>query len=275
MNGSSVDRQGFDIDPTRLVFVAGLHRSGTTPLARVLGSHPEVSGFAGTSAKEDEGQHLQTVYPPARTYGGAGRFASDPRSHLTEDSPLVTAANADRLLAAWTPHWDLSKPLLVEKSPPNLVMTRMLQGLFPGCRFVVIVRHPVVVALSTHKWVRRRRLTTPFTHWFQAHDLFDADSASLRQVHVVKYEQLLAQPAVELAALSSFLDLGTPLAAETLEGGRSSSYAARWDSLARDPMPWRRWERASLIRRFATRAEHFGYDLERLDRVGPWPPVGN
>ena len=183
------------IDPTRLVFVAGLHRSGTTALARVLAEHPQVSGFAATTAKEDEGQHLQDVYPPARTYGGAGRFARDARAHLTEASPLVTPANAQRLLTAWSPHWDLDRPVLVEKSPPNLLMTRMLQGLYPGSRFVVIVRHPVVVALSTHKWVRKRRLTTPFDHWFVAHDLFAGDQAHLEHVHVVKYEHLLAAPA--------------------------------------------------------------------------------
>ena len=59
----------------RLVVVGGLHRSGTTPLARTLATHPQVSGFSGTGAREDEGQHLQTVYPRVRDYGGAGHFA--------------------------------------------------------------------------------------------------------------------------------------------------------------------------------------------------------
>lgn len=263
------------IDPTRLVFVAGLHRSGTTALARVLAEHPQVSGFSATTAKEDEGQHLQDVYPAARRYGGAGRFARDPRAHLTESSPLVTPANAERLMTSWAPYWDLDRPVLLEKSPPNLLMTRMLQGLFPGSRFVVIVRHPVVVALSTHKWLRQRRLTTPFDHWFVAHDLFAADAPHLEHVHVVKYENLLAQPREELDAIGTFLGLAGPVPSDGLESGRSSSYAARWEALAHDRVPWRRLERASLVKRYAARAQGYGYDLEDLDDVGPWPDVAS
>ena len=54
----------------RFVFLAGLHRSGTTLLARLLAAHPEISGFSETGVPADEGQHLQGVYPAAREYGG-------------------------------------------------------------------------------------------------------------------------------------------------------------------------------------------------------------
>ena len=119
---------------------------------------------------------------------------------------------------------------------------------------MVVVRHPVVVALSTHKWVRKRRLTTPFEHWFVAHDLFAADAPHLEHLHVVKYEDLLARPRHELDALGTFLGLDGPVPADGLESGRSSSYAARWEALAHDRAPWRRWERASLTKRFSERA---------------------
>jgi len=74
----------------RLVFLAGLHRSGTTLLARLLAAHPEISGFSETGVPADEGQHLQGVYPAAREYGGPGRFGFAPESHVTETSPLVS-----------------------------------------------------------------------------------------------------------------------------------------------------------------------------------------
>ena len=142
----------------RLVFVGGLHRSGTTPLARCLADHPQISGLSGTGVEEDEGQHLQSVYPPARAHGGPGRFALSAAAHLTETSPLLTPEVGPRLLEQWSPHWDLSRPVLVEKSPPNLLMTRFLQGAFPDARFVMVVRHPAIVSLSTRKWARLRSL---------------------------------------------------------------------------------------------------------------------
>jgi hypothetical protein len=67
----------------RLVFVCGLHRSGTTPLTRCLADHPQVSGFRGTGVPEDEGQHLQDVYAAAAAFGGPGGFAFDPRAWNT------------------------------------------------------------------------------------------------------------------------------------------------------------------------------------------------
>ena len=49
----------------QLVFVGGLHRSGTSLVHRCLAEHPSASGFRNTGVWEDEGQHLQTVYLPA------------------------------------------------------------------------------------------------------------------------------------------------------------------------------------------------------------------
>jgi hypothetical protein len=264
--------RGVTVDSGRLVFVAGLHRSGTTPLARLLSAHPQISGFLDTGVKEDEGQHLQDVYPSARRYGGAGRFALDRRSHLTESSPLATPEQASRLVRQWSRHWDLDRRLLLEKSPPNLVMTRFLQALFPEARFVVVVRHPVVVALSTRKWSGPATgLGRLMEHWVRAHETFLADAARLRHVHVVRYEELVADPTTTLAGVAAFLGLSEPIEHESLDGSRSDSYLRAWGELtgSRSWLARRRVDR--LRHRYAAAVAAFGYDFDDLQHLGEFP----
>ena len=160
--------------------------------------------------------------------------------------------------------------MLVEKSPPNLVMTRFLQALYPDAYFVVIIRHPVVVALSTQKWLHGKTLRTPMANWFAAHDTFAADAPTLRRLHVVKYESLVADPQAELDAIGEFLGLGSPLPATSWQAGRSDTYTKAWQQLATDRRLWHRLLRTSLIRTYGQRADAYGYDLESLDTVRPW-----
>lgn len=265
----------------QLVFVGGLHRSGTTPLTNVIAAHEEFSGLTDTGVSENEGQHLQDVYPKIRAYGGMGRFANADAAHLTEQSPLVTPENADRLLQAWAPYWDLSKPRLVEKSPSNLIMGRFLQALFPESSLVVVVRHPVVTALALQKWTPRiisrngRRHTTLFglvQHWVRAHQVLVADAPHLARLHVIRYEQLVGNPDQELARLQAFLGLSTPLPSDLLRAGRSSQYEDQWAAMRTgSPLERRRYRRT--VEQLGVAVASFGYDVEDLRQWGPLPPA--
>ncbi|HEX6447017.1 MAG TPA: sulfotransferase [Streptosporangiales bacterium] len=257
-----------------LAFVTGLHRSGTTLLASSLARHPDVSGLTGTGVKEDEGQHLQDVVPPARAYGGAGRFALDPRAHLTESSPLATPQNAERIFGQWAPYWDLGRPVLVEKSPPTIVRTRFFQALFPGARFVVSVRHPVVAVLSTRKWRRGVGLAALVEHWLAAHETLLADLTHLRAAHVVKYEHLVADPAGTLGGVGAFLGLSAPVPADAVRADRSDAYVEAWRRLARSRLPWRRAQHRSLLAAYEDRVRRFGYSLADLAVAEPFPAGG-
>lgn len=258
--------------PGRLVFVCGLHRSGTSLVHRCLAGHPDVSGFEGTGVPEDEGQHLQTVYPPAHRFGGAGLFAFRPEAALDERSPLATPQNRDRLLREWGRHWRPGAAVGVEKSPPNLVRTRFLQALFPDAVFVAVLRHPVAVAGATRKG---RRLLLTYRrlvhHWVVAHSILAADAPHLRNLHVIRYERFVADPAAQLAALFAAVGLPPAGVPEAVRTGVNDAYFRRFGS-RRNPAV--ALDRAATRRRFEADVRRFGYSLEDLDRVEDVPLPG-
>jgi Sulfotransferase family len=245
----------------RFVFVCGLHRSGTSLLFQALRAHPEVSGFTDTGVPEDEGQHLQDVYPPASAFGGPGRFGFDRRAHLTEASPLVTPANRDALFAAWGRYWDLAKPVLLEKSPPNLVRTRFLQALFPESAFIVLTRHPVAVALATRKW-NRAPVGRLLRHWVVCHERYAADAPRLRRAIVVRYEDLVARPDEVMGRLWGFLGLAPHAAPVPVREGVNETYFAAWREAGRGPM--KGLLRALAVRRLEPAVRRWGYSLTDL-----------
>ena len=245
----------------RFVFLAGLHRSGTTLLARLLAAHPEVSGFSGTGVPADEGQHLQSVYPAAKVYGGPGRFGFAPESHLTESSPLATEESARTIYGEWSLHWDLARHVLLEKSPPNLLKTRFLQALYPGSAFVVIVRHPIPVSIPTARWRGTRRYDRLFEHWLRCHALFESDRDHLERVHVLTYEQLVADPAGVLRGIFEFLELEPVPPSEPVDGGANEKYFRQWRELKRDPRMRAYLDLVSLW--YERRVRRYGYSLLR------------
>jgi hypothetical protein len=258
-------------DSHQLVFVGGLHRSGTTPFARALAAHPAVSGFENTGVEEDEGQHLQDVMPTGQAFGGPGRFALDPGASMTESSPLVSRSNAERLSQQWSKHWDLDRPVLLEKSPPNIVRMRFLQALFPSASFIIVVRHPVIVSLSTKKWAKATSYDRLFEHWFTAHDIMRRDAPMIDRLHIVKYEDMILAPDDTLAEAASFLHLDGPIPSDTLQGNRSSTYEQTWSDWCSSVNPVPRLRTMRLMRKYGDRAAQYGYRLDRLNTSLPIP----
>lgn len=243
----------------KFVFVCGLHRSGTSLLADVLRSHPLISSFHDTSAPKDEGQHLQSVFPPARVYGGPGKFGLASKAHLTETSALATVENAEKLFLEWSPYWDLSKPLLLEKSPPNLIRTRFLQAVFPPSYFVVIMRHPIAVAYATQKW-SHSSVESLVRHWITCHDIFSQDRVHLKNVCVVKYEDLVSHPEQTLTSICSFLDIGCDLQVPDVSPEINLRYLAMWSSLARDAKDGKIVDR--IQQRYGKTIASYGYRVD-------------
>jgi hypothetical protein len=249
-----------DVDLTMLyhkfVFIGGLHRSGTSILHECLREHPQASGFRDTGVPEDEGQHLQSVYPPAKDFGGPGKFGFYSEAYLTESSPLVSDANRQRLLLEWKRHWNLKRPILLEKSPPNLIRMRFLQAMFPGCFFIMMIRHPIAVSYATQKW-SNTTLHSLVKHWLLCHEAMERDREKIENLFVLKYEDFVADPDGHLGRLYSFLGI--------------DQQPCRLDVEDANPKYFHCWTKARrklisryVASRFEKRINHFGYTFNHL-----------
>jgi hypothetical protein len=239
----------------KFVFIGGLHRSGTSILHECLREHPFASGFRHTGVPEDEGQHLQSVYPPAKDFGGPGKFGFYPEAYLAESAPLITNANREKLFSEWKQHWDLAKPVLLEKSPPNLIRMRFLQAMFPGCYFIMMVRHPIAVSYATQKW-SETSLHSLFKHWLLCHESMERDRQHIERLFVLKYEHFVTNPNYHLRRIYTFLGLELqPCKLEIVDA--NPKYFERWEQSRRKLIS------RYLIGRFEKRVNSFGYTLKQ------------
>ena len=245
-----------------MVFIGGLHRSGTSILHRVISSSEAVSGFSNTGVPEDEGQHLQTVFKAANKFGGPGKFAFNTDAGLDENSPLVSTANRDKLITEWTPLWDAEKPVWVEKSPPNLIRTRFFQALFPDALFITLFRHPLAVALATQKW-SKTSVHELLKHWIKAHQIYLQDKPHLNHVLEFSYEHMTQQPEAIIKALEAFVDIKIDYHGSFIN--MNGKYLDKWRTLK--SWQWlRKREQEKCIRDYEEQLNEFGYSLVDLDR---------
>ena len=188
----------------KLVFICGLHRSGTSILHKTLSGSKFFSGFHDTGIFEDEGQHLQSVYPPDMDFGGPGKFAFNENSRLNENSELINAENREKLLKEWGKYWDEQKPIWIEKSPPNLIRMRFLQEMFPEAYFITISRHPIAVSLATKKW-SKTPIDNLIKHWVTAHEIYLEDRKKIKKELYFSYEEMVQYPERVMKEVENFL----------------------------------------------------------------------
>ena len=110
----------------RYVFVCGLHRSGTSLVARMISGFPSVGSIADAAVPENEGAYLQGAIPHHALSGIPMHFATDPQQHMTEDHPLNRLDTRRRLEHDWSPWYPSNCRWRVEKSPVNLTRMRLL-----------------------------------------------------------------------------------------------------------------------------------------------------
>ena len=181
------------------VFLVGFPRSGTTLLDTLLMGHPDI--------------HVLEEEPILQRVGEAlGDFAR---------LPGLGTEEVDRLRALYFAELDAFDPrarghMVVDKLPLNILGAPLIHRLFPEAKFIFAERHPCDVVLSC------------FMQYFEVNDamanfLDPGDAARLYDgvlgfwtkcrallpldVHVLRYESLVAGKEKEMRALIAFLAL--------------------------------------------------------------------
>jgi Sulfotransferase family len=180
------------------LFILGVNNSGTTLFARILESHPHVL------ALPDEGQ-LLTEALPRPDYENVVRLWTKKldKFRLTSENDGYPAELAR---SDWMKFYQPGPGIRLEKSPPNTIRSLWLQEHFTNSAFIALVRHPYPVC----EGIRRRmgcNIQEAATHWHIANSLLMADIPHLKKCHLVKYENLMSDPAVTLNQIAHFLNI--------------------------------------------------------------------
>ena len=116
---------------------------------------------------------------------------------LDESSTMATDACALQLYAEWRRFWEIDKPILVEKSPRHVVMTRLLQHWFTPERsfFIVILRHPLAVnsflSSPAYNTVMCETCGSVFVqNWLDMYEMLFDDLNYIKNKAVLQYERL-------------------------------------------------------------------------------------
>ena len=221
-----------------ILHLGGPHRGGTTILWKCLQAHPEIASFPPpfvTGADFSEGIFMQDVYPGfgigvpqdssnegENNIVGLGRYALSPEAHLTAEDSRVSVESKLKLLNRFGPHWDLTKPVLMEKSPPNAVISTFLQAVYNTrddtkgdrshsvvrTKFLFITRHPIANALAHQKVDRSLTMSVLMENYLQLHRYLLEDLPKLRNDPLLLYlEEFVSNPRRHLIEIFRWLDV--------------------------------------------------------------------
>jgi len=248
------------------IFLGGLHRSGTSLLHEIIRDHPEISGFKDTGVPKDEGQHLQSIYQTAKSFGGPGRFGFDKRSFMDETHPIATVNNAEELFRQWSKYWDMKSQYFIEKSPPNLVRTRFLQKMFPNSFFIIIFRHPIAVSLATQKKWNRTCIKSLIKHSVICYERFLSDLPFLAGCFILRYEEFVDQPQKSMDDIFQFIGLQSVPINRKVRTDVNDSYFYMWE---RDSGRWLPKFLNPIHLIYERRIRRLGYSLNDIYKLQP------
>ena len=206
-----------------LIFLVSQPRAGSTMLQRVLGNHPDIHTTS---------EPWVMLHPCQILKGGGGTagYEAGGWADLARDEFLKHAGGRETLVqgvrefgrVVYTRALEGSgKTLFLDKTPRYYHVLPELAAVFPAARFVILLRNPMAVLCSiVRTWVQKHPPSPGFRRGHYAwermpsyrDDLLTAPrllAAGIAQlgprVRVVRFEELVADPGRDVAALCAWL----------------------------------------------------------------------
>ena len=190
-------------DAAAPVFLVGFPRSGTTLLDTILRSHPDIVVL----------EEMKMVFRMREHLDGVADFERL-NSLSEEEVASLRQAYLDELRLQCDEAPD--NALIIDKLPLNIIHAGLILRVFPTARFIFAQRHPCDCVLSC--FMQNFKLNNPMANFVDLQDsavLYDRvmdlwsvyrDRLGLN-VHVLAYEDLVADLKGNIVPLLEFLDL--------------------------------------------------------------------
>jgi hypothetical protein len=185
----------------RYVFIAGLHHSGTSLAYRLIANQPGVRSLQYTraGANEDEGQHMQDLWPTVSQRIASGRCLPCTVSLCLPVMDQIAIHGRGylrrELLRQWGPYWvtraksSLSTNFVVhvEKDPDMGSAFVKLRLFGRRATLVFVMRHPFTAASQYGEQYRCKKAATCIHSW-TTHWLYVLRHLPRMQFSLVRYE---------------------------------------------------------------------------------------
>jgi len=207
---SDVEKHEESISP---VFMVGFPRSGTTLMDQILDSHPAVRVL-------EEKPTINTVIERLDSdLGGYPEGLSSLAENEIRDLRDIYSSVVGFELGASSNEELVSKlrgMVLVDKMPLNIVHVGLIMKLFPGARFVLALRHPCDVILSS--FMQSFEPNSAMANFYTLEDSINLYVKAMGlwqryvqeipvKFHSIKYESLLSNFDREVKGLLDFIGL--------------------------------------------------------------------
>lgn len=188
------------------LFILSPPFSGSTMLYQILSTSPYVTKFSS------EGQFI-------------GPIKSIMRERPWDENKKMPW---EKIKKAWHKKWDLRKPFLAEKSPPNLLRAKVIEEQFQPSYFIILMRNPYAFCEG---FTRRKgeSYEEAAKFWIKC-ALFQKKNINELSSHLfISYEELVEYPNDVkqniLAYLPGLYDISVdqPFKAKTIEGTISTN----------------------------------------------------